>query len=171
VDPVKPIYVAIPTRDGQVLIHTVFELFFLGKMLGRPLRFLIGEAGNIPRSRNLVMEYARTLAEPATMAWLLWIDSDILIPSGMQVPWNRVPPTEHLQLAISPPQGVHTGLAIALTAQNPATCGHCPDRIAERQGLPDRPDRLLGGDETLQDGDVGGRERPRRRLIRITRIC
>lgn len=79
----KPIYVAIPTRDGQVLIHTVFELFSLGKMLGRPLRFLIGEAGNIPRSRNLVMEQARTLAEPATMAWLLWIDSDILIPSGM----------------------------------------------------------------------------------------
>ena len=80
---------------------------------------------------------------------------------------NPVPPTEPLQLAISPPQGLHPGLAVAFTAKKSAEFGHRPDRIAERQGLPGRPDRLLGGGEALQDGDFGGRERHRRRLIWI----
>ena len=39
-----------------------------------------------------------------------------------------------------------------------------PHRGASRGA---RPDRLLGGGETLQDGDFGGRERHRRRLIWI----
>ncbi len=61
--------------------------------------------------------------------------------------------------------GLHTGLAVAFTAQKSAEFGHRPDCIAERQGVPGRI--LLGGGETLQDGDFGGRERHRRRLIRI----
>ncbi len=51
---------------------------------------------------------------------------------------NPVPPTEPLQWAISPPQGLHPGLAVAFTAEKPAEFGHCPVRIAERQGLPGR---------------------------------
>ena len=62
----NPLFIGIPTRDGQMLIHSVFELFSLGKMLGRPLRFLIGEAGNIPRSRIMVLEQARSAAAPSS---------------------------------------------------------------------------------------------------------
>ncbi len=41
----NPLFIGIPTRDGQMLIHSNFELFSLGKMLDRLLRFLFGEAG------------------------------------------------------------------------------------------------------------------------------
>ncbi len=49
----ESLLVGIPTRDGQIVIYDVFELFTLDKVFGRLLRFLIGEAGNIPKSRNL----------------------------------------------------------------------------------------------------------------------
>lgn len=54
----------------------------LGQALRCPVHFLVGEAGNIPRSRNKVLEEARKHVGDQGTAWILWLDSDIVIPPG-----------------------------------------------------------------------------------------
>lgn len=85
VETMGDVLVGMPTRDGQALIQTLHELIALGHTLRVPVHFLVGEAGNIPRSRNLVMEQARARSFGSRTAWILWIDSDILIPRGGNV--------------------------------------------------------------------------------------
>lgn len=78
----EPIYVGLPTRDGQGQIASLAELWMLGTYLKRTIHFLVGEAGNIPRSRNRVVEEARKHLPNAETAWILWVDSDIVLPPG-----------------------------------------------------------------------------------------
>lgn len=78
----EPIYVGLPTRDGQAQIASMAELWMLGTYLKRTVHFLVGEAGNIPRSRNKVLEEARKNLPGVSRAWILWLDSDIVLPGG-----------------------------------------------------------------------------------------
>lgn len=78
----EPIFVGLPTRDGQAQITTLAELWLLGAYLRRTVHFLIGEAGNIPRSRNMVLEEARKNLPGEGTAWILWVDSDIVMSEG-----------------------------------------------------------------------------------------
>jgi hypothetical protein len=81
--PISPnsLLVGLPTHDGRAMVHSLTALSQVGSALGRPVQFLIGEAGSIPRSRNLVLEMARQRPEVVDTAWILWLDSDILIPA------------------------------------------------------------------------------------------
>ena len=48
----------------------------------RIMKLLLGEAGNIPRARNIVMDEVRKeLKRDSGIAWVLWVDSDILLPA------------------------------------------------------------------------------------------
>jgi hypothetical protein len=78
----EPLYVGLPTRDGSGLITTMAELWMLGSYLKRTIHFLVGEAGNIPRSRNKVLEEGKRTSGGQQRLWILWIDSDIVLPSG-----------------------------------------------------------------------------------------
>jgi len=76
------IIVGIPTHDQRSLVLSILELTALSTLLHRRVQFVIGEGSNIPRSRNAVVEQIqRTQAGRAT-AWMLWLDSDILVPPG-----------------------------------------------------------------------------------------
>lgn len=77
----KELYVGIPTHDGRAIINSMFEIVAVGLRLERRVRVWIGEAGNIPRARNTVLDQARQYASESP-AWILWIDSDIIIPPG-----------------------------------------------------------------------------------------
>lgn len=77
-----PLLVGVPTHDGRAMITSITALSRVGNILDRPVVFLIGEASNIPRSRNLVMDEARSRAEVKESAFILWMDSDIMIPAS-----------------------------------------------------------------------------------------
>jgi len=80
----KPLLIGIPTRDGQANIVSILELMVLCVKMGRTHRFLIGEAGNIPKSRNIVMDRVREfIMQDEGTAWVLWMDSDIILHSGV----------------------------------------------------------------------------------------
>ncbi len=48
------------------------------------------------------------------------------------------PPTNQLQLSITPPQGFDTRLAVTLAAEKTAQFSHRADGISEGEGCPDR---------------------------------
>lgn len=80
--------IALPTHDGRMEIVTLIQLLNdIGPALGRRAQFHIGEAGNIPRARNICVRLAETALRrenpSAHGGWILWVDSDIrLIPGG-----------------------------------------------------------------------------------------
>lgn len=77
------LFVGIPTNDGRAMISSCIELFSLSRVIGKPIQLMIGEAGNIPRARNTVMDEIRKILNKNNgTAWTLWIDSDILLPSN-----------------------------------------------------------------------------------------
>jgi hypothetical protein len=79
---VSSIFVAIPTHDGRAVVHSLIELASLSQLLGG-VRVVTGEGSNIPRTRNLLMDLIRQATPPPpNPAWVLWIDSDILLPLG-----------------------------------------------------------------------------------------
>lgn len=77
--PDNPLHVCLPTRDGTAQIATILAtLTTLREAVGRPVRFHLGNLGNIPRSRNRCMRgYEQDFdGDPL---WALWIDSDIYL--------------------------------------------------------------------------------------------
>lgn len=90
--PLAPIYLGIPSHDGRVVIESLVELVQVANRVGG-LQIEPAEGGNIPRARNAVMDrvyhaaggtYAIRTQDPNPPApqWVLWLDSDILIPVG-----------------------------------------------------------------------------------------
>jgi hypothetical protein len=76
---VDPLIVAIPSHDGRAAIFTVLELRTVSEWLGRSIVVVSGEASNIPRSRNVILEQVREKYPDRTNRWMLWIDSDIVL--------------------------------------------------------------------------------------------
>jgi hypothetical protein len=77
-----PLYVAIPTHDSRTVVQTMIELASLSAHVGK-ISVLTAEGGNIPRTRNMCMEMLRRQDPiPPDPTWVLWVDSDILIPAG-----------------------------------------------------------------------------------------
>ncbi len=74
--------VGIPTHDLRSVVPTLLELGHVGEQLHRPLHFVIGEASNIPRSRNAVLQQLRDAYPTASHVWMLWLDSDIVLFPG-----------------------------------------------------------------------------------------
>ncbi|MCY0881712.1 MAG: hypothetical protein OWS74_06925 [Firmicutes bacterium] len=78
----KPILIGLPTKDLLAPIVTMLELSQLsGRFSGRPVTFCIGQASNIPRARNIVMDRAREKSNEDPLG-VLWIDADIVLKSG-----------------------------------------------------------------------------------------
>lgn len=77
----ETIYVAIPSHDTRAVIHSLIELALVAQMVGG-MQVMTAEAGNIPRGRNQVLRQIQADAAPATHAWVLWLDSDILVTPG-----------------------------------------------------------------------------------------
>lgn len=79
-----PLLIGVPTQDNRAIIHTVLELQRACGLIQRPAQFLVAQASNIPRSRNIIMEAARQqlYIEPDKPIWILWLDSDILLIPG-----------------------------------------------------------------------------------------
>lgn len=78
--PSSSLIVGIATHDQRAMIQSVMQLRRIGQLLQRPMQFFIGDGRTIPESRNRVVEaiVARYPREEAV--WMLWLDSDILIP-------------------------------------------------------------------------------------------
>ncbi len=80
--PSNHLIVGIPTHDGRAMINSCMELVALGGVMRRVTKLMLGEAGNIPRARNIVMDEVRKeLNRETGIAWVLWLDSDILLPT------------------------------------------------------------------------------------------
>ncbi|MCL4520434.1 MAG: hypothetical protein M1415_02415 [Firmicutes bacterium] len=77
-----PLIVAIPTHDLRAIVPTMLELGLVSEQLNRPLHFAIGEASNIPRSRNVVLQQLRDAYPQTPNLWVLWLDSDIVLFPG-----------------------------------------------------------------------------------------
>ncbi len=74
--------VAIPTHDLRAVIPSLLELGLVSEQLNRPLHFAVGEASNIPRSRNVVLQQLRDAYPQTPNPWVLWLDSDIVLFPG-----------------------------------------------------------------------------------------
>lgn len=78
-----PTFIAFPTHDGRMVIHSLVELIKLSNLLPGGIELFTAEGGNIPRTRNMVMDQIRSkrtsLPDPC---WVLWVDSDILFADG-----------------------------------------------------------------------------------------
>ena len=83
-NPVHPLVLCIPTRNGQGLIGSVLAWREIADRLQRPLHVLVGEGSNIPRSRNAALGLLRQQLGPGPR-WIAWWDTDLLIPP-QQVP-------------------------------------------------------------------------------------
>lgn len=86
----KDLVVCLPTRDGTtqtITTSTIYEVAL--KYLKRTPTFIIGEAGNIPRSRNVCSGMLRAKYPGRTHAWALWLDSDIQIRTEFAMPLAR----------------------------------------------------------------------------------
>jgi hypothetical protein len=77
----RPLFICIPTRDGRSVTLTTATVYAVALALKREPTFIIGETGNISRSRNVCMEILRRYNPGRTSAWAWWIDSDIYIPA------------------------------------------------------------------------------------------
>ena len=77
----RELVVGMPTRNGMSVTLTSLTLFTVAGMLKRPVVLTVAEAGNIPRSRNMVMQHVRAKYPERERAWILWVDSDIYVPS------------------------------------------------------------------------------------------
>lgn len=73
---------AVPTRDGTGMLQTAGDLLSLGGVLGRPARLWWTAYGSIPRARNALTEAIRAELGGRLSAWVLWVDSDILLQDG-----------------------------------------------------------------------------------------
>ncbi len=81
--PTTPLLVGIPTHDGRAMINSCMELVLLGNVMQSVMKLMVGEAGNIPRARNIVMDEVRKELNRGTgLAWVLWLDSDIVLTPG-----------------------------------------------------------------------------------------
>ena len=72
--------IAMPTHDSRAVVQTMLELMQVGREMGRSVMVVSSEASNIPRCRNLVLDRIRKYVSPPERPWVLWVDSDILIP-------------------------------------------------------------------------------------------
>ncbi len=69
----------IPTRDSMAVVPTILRAAAIHALLGVEGGLTYTELGNIPRARNaLAHDLRRTLGRDR--AWVLWVDSDILLP-------------------------------------------------------------------------------------------
>lgn len=76
------LHVAIPTHDMRAVVPTIVELLAVGKHLNRRVHFLVMEASNIPRGRNMILQQLREQCPGSTTVPVLWVDSDIVLLSG-----------------------------------------------------------------------------------------
>ncbi len=74
--------VAIPTHDMRAVVPTIVELLAVGKHLQRRVHFLVMEASNIPRGRNMILHRLREQYPGDKFVPVLWVDSDIVLLSG-----------------------------------------------------------------------------------------
>lgn len=80
---VHPLLVGIPTHDSRVVVHSMVELTNLANCLEGGIDIFTAEGGNIPRTRNMVMDQIRRVTPKGEdPVWVLWLDSDILLPAG-----------------------------------------------------------------------------------------
>ena len=77
-----PLVVAIATHDRRAVIQSLLTIQKVADQWARAVLFVVGDGSTIPASRNRVVS---TLAERFprdTTLWVLWLDSDILVPAG-----------------------------------------------------------------------------------------
>jgi hypothetical protein len=74
--------VGLASHDGRMMVTSLIELINASVMMKRNIQVMMGQASNIPRARNLVMNQLRQAYPNQDHAWILWIDSDVLIPPG-----------------------------------------------------------------------------------------
>lgn len=86
----EELVVCVPTHDKRVILVTILELLQAGAVLGRSVRFLVGEASNIPRSRNYILAQLRSVFPDEDSHKVLWVDSDIIVPPKGHVAISRV---------------------------------------------------------------------------------
>ncbi len=72
--------IAIPSTDGRVHIQTAITLHAVRALLGRPVQWMLPETSGISKCRNLVLDGARGLNPDLTHGWMLWLDSDMVVP-------------------------------------------------------------------------------------------
>lgn len=81
-----PLIIALPTHDDRVVVQTLLELLKVGNVLGVSAHVFSSEASNIPRARNQVLAQIRQRFPNWENPWVLWVDSDIVVPMNGHQP-------------------------------------------------------------------------------------
>lgn len=79
-----PLIIGVPTANGMGLMTSVLALAGLHTVLERPVAFVQGEGGNIPRARNQVLQTIQANLGPNPVD-ILWWDTDIRVADD-QIP-------------------------------------------------------------------------------------
>ena len=79
-----PLLIGVPTPNGMGLMTSVLALAGLHQVLDRPVAFVQGEGGNIPRARNQVLATIRAQLGSGPVP-VLWWDTDIRVTDD-QIP-------------------------------------------------------------------------------------
>ena len=141
---VDPLIVAIPSQDGRAAIFTLLELHEVSRFLDRSMVLVSGEASNIPRSRNAILDQVRTRYPDRETTWVLWVDSDIVVPRGSTVAIGEALRwAEAHQVGVVANYRMATGQNVVMVHRDPALNHHMTD--AEWQALPDYAEVGMSG--------------------------
>ena len=141
---VDPLIVAIPSQDGRAAIFILLELHEVSRFLDRSMVLVSGEASNIPRSRNAILDQVRTRYPDRETTWVLWVDSDIVVPRGSTVAIGEALRwAEAHQVGVVANYRMATGQNVVMVHRDPALNHHMTD--AEWQALPDYAEVGMSG--------------------------
>jgi hypothetical protein len=125
--------VAVPTYDYRALIQSVLELEMTAIALGRSIRFVIGDGSNRPRARNVIVDNLQQEFPQDEIRWVLWWDSDLLVPPGTApVLAAALQWAEAQAAAVVADYPTERGP----TSLGPRCSGSAPFSVAERAQLP-----------------------------------
>lgn len=111
-----------------------FELTKISKHLDRPTRFSFAEFGNIPRSRNAVMNAVRDGLQEDDH-YMLWWDTDIIIPPGSaeqiadMIKWADGQPED---VAVTANYRMFNGQSVLMRSRVPGKGTHYTDEELEK---------------------------------------
>ncbi|MCY0909859.1 MAG: hypothetical protein OWR62_15890 [Sulfobacillus thermotolerans] len=131
----QTLIIAMPTHDSRAVIQSLLELLQVSQDLARPVWVVTSEVSNIPRARNLVLDRIRDRVPATDHPWVLWVDSDIVIPlDSHRVIAGALRWAEEHNRAITANYLMGSGVSVLMKSRDPTKAHHYTAR--ELDALP-----------------------------------
>ncbi len=131
----ETLIIAVPSHDSRAVIQSLLELMQVGQDLGRAVWVVTSEASNIPRCRNLVLDRIRERIAPSERPWVLWVDSDMVIPLNHHAMIARaIEWAESHEKALVANYLMANGRSVMMRSRDPEHAQHYS--LAELEALP-----------------------------------